>query len=478
MAVGRALYRKYRPTILNDVVGQQQVTEPLANSIKNEKINHAYLFIGPRGTGKTSVARILAHAVNKFTYQAEDSHLDIIEIDAASNTGVDNIRELREKAIIAPVYGKYKVYIIDEVHMLSKSAANALLKTLEEPPKHVIFILATTEANKVPITISSRTQTFTFQLANPELMLDHIRKISSTEKISITDSALKIIVRRGGGSFRDTLNLLDQISSLTDEEITESMVNNALGLPTNESINALIDAYANGDTQLIQRGFQDLLNCGIHAETIAAELIQSIISSPTPSTLPLLEKLPQVQPPFPEAKLLLALLSKQSITQPVTQPEIQKNHTKTNLEQPQPTPKIPSIETELDAPSITNTTTSTKELPQDASAPISSAPQQNTNFSWESLLNSIRTKNQAVYIQLQKTEHELKDDTLHIYPLQKFTTKILKKPENSQIISSELQGLGLVVHDLEDRHQPEDSTLSQISAIMGDVREVNGEMPF
>lgn len=132
--MGQVLYRKYRPTKLEDVVGQKQVTDILAQSIKNNKLSHAYLFIGPRGTGKTSVARIFAHAVNDFNYQIEDSYLDIIEIDAASNTGVDNIRDLREKAIIAPTKGKYKVYIIDEVHMLTKSASNALLKTLEEPP--------------------------------------------------------------------------------------------------------------------------------------------------------------------------------------------------------------------------------------------------------------------------------------------------------------------------------------------------------
>ena len=151
--MSQVLYRKYRPTRLQDVVGQEHITKVLDNAIKQNKIGHAYLFIGPRGTGKTSVARIFAHAVNGFDYEVEDHYLDIIEIDAASNTGVDNIRELREKAVIAPTEGKYKVYIIDEVHMLTKSASNALLKTLEEPPEHVIFIMATTDAYKVPITI-------------------------------------------------------------------------------------------------------------------------------------------------------------------------------------------------------------------------------------------------------------------------------------------------------------------------------------
>ena len=195
----KALYRRYRPKTLAEVVGEEQVTESLINSLKKGKIAHAYLFIGPRGCGKTSVARILAHEINEFKYELEDSYLDIIEIDAASNTGVDNIRELREKAIIAPSQGKYKVYIIDEVHMLSKSAFNALLKTLEEPPEHVIFIMATTDAHKIPVTITSRSQVLTFKLANPAVMLEHVKKICTKEKIDIDQAALEIIVRRGGG---------------------------------------------------------------------------------------------------------------------------------------------------------------------------------------------------------------------------------------------------------------------------------------
>ncbi|MBP5204877.1 DNA polymerase III subunit gamma/tau, partial [Candidatus Saccharibacteria bacterium] len=181
----KALYRKYRPTKLSEVIGQERVTKPLENSLKTGNISHAYLFTGPRGCGKTSVARILAHEVNDFDYKIEDNYTDIIEIDAASNTGVDNIRDLIEKTIIAPTEGKYKVYIIDEVHMLSKSAFNALLKTLEEPPKHVIFIMATTDAYKVPITITSRSQVYNFQLATPDVMLNHLKAIAKKEKINI-----------------------------------------------------------------------------------------------------------------------------------------------------------------------------------------------------------------------------------------------------------------------------------------------------
>ena len=215
--MGKALYRKYRPTALADVIGQDQVVKPLQEAIKSGNFSHAYLFTGPRGCGKTSVARIFAHEVNNFKYELEDSYIDIIEIDAASNTGVDNVRELREKAIIAPTEAKYKVYIIDEVHMMSKPAFNALLKILEEPPEHVIFLLATTNPEKVPVTILSRVQNYVFKLANPEIMQEHLEKIAKKEKIDITPEAIKIIVARGGGSFRDSISLLDQISNISTQ---------------------------------------------------------------------------------------------------------------------------------------------------------------------------------------------------------------------------------------------------------------------
>src|SRR6185312_9176361 len=161
--MGQALYRKYRSKSFDDVVGQDHITKTLKNALSSGRISHAYLFTGPRGVGKTSVARILAHEVNDLSYNDESVHLDIIEIDAASNRRIDEIRDLREKVNIAPAAAKYKVYIIDEVHMLTREAFNALLKTLEEPPAHVIFILATTEAHKLPETIISRTQRFEFK---------------------------------------------------------------------------------------------------------------------------------------------------------------------------------------------------------------------------------------------------------------------------------------------------------------------------
>ncbi|MBR6166479.1 DNA polymerase III subunit gamma/tau [Candidatus Saccharibacteria bacterium] len=317
----KALYRRYRPRSLDEVVGQPQITDILSHSIKNGKISHAYLFIGPRGTGKTSVARILAHEINGFKYELEDDYLDIIEIDAASNTGVDNIRDLRERAIIAPTKGKYKVYIIDEVHMLSKSAFNALLKTLEEPPEHVIFIMATTDAHKVPVTITSRSQVFTFKLADPSTMLEHLKNICKKEKIDIDDEALKIVVKRGGGSFRDSLSLLDQVSTLSDGKITAELLNESLGLPQDELVEKLLTAYASADTTTVNQTLRELLDSGVKAEIIAAELIDRILEKPEPAYLPLLDKLTDVsRNAHPNAKLLLAFYREQAAAPRIVAP--------------------------------------------------------------------------------------------------------------------------------------------------------------
>lgn len=482
----RALYRKYRPTKLSEVIGQPQVTEPLTHALESGQISHAYLFIGPRGTGKTSVARIFAHAVNGFDYQIEDHYLDIIEIDAASNTGVDNIRELREKAAIAPTTGRYKVYIIDEVHMLSKSAANALLKTLEEPPVHVIFILATTDAHKVPITIASRTQAFTFKLADPETMQQHLRAIADAEQLPITDDALALIVRRGGGSFRDSLSLLDQISTLSNQAITADVVERALGLPASQTLTDLLQAYAAQDAASIHQILQDLLSTGLKPEIIASELITRILTIPDPALLPLLERLTSVQAPFPEAKLLLALLGPSSrtpeshraqTTKPLRTPPSASSEQITSAAAPQNTPKTPKI-TPKPSPSAPKTPQSAPTAPNPDPTPSTTADP--AAFNWQTFLDQVHQLNDAVFLQLQKVSHELQGDTLHLYPQQKFTATILERPNNRQLLSRALSGLSLVIHAPGAQPAPtaEDPTLSQISAIMGNVQAVDGDAPF
>ena len=307
--MGKALYRRYRPKLLAEVVGQNQVTDALKAAMAHGQVAHAYLFVGPRGTGKTSVARILAHEINHFNYELEDDYLDIIEIDAASNTGVENIRDLREKAMIAPSVGEFKVYIIDEVHMLSKSAFNALLKTLEEPPSHVVFIMATTDLNKVPVTIRSRSQVYNFKLVDISTMTTHLRKVADAEKIAIGDDALEIIAKRSGGSFRDAMSLLDQVSLADSKMIDAKIVNEFMGLPEEEVLGTLLKAYKAVDANLIREKLKLLLDRGIAAETIADDLLRLAVESFDLSLLPLAKNLMDVpRSSYPEVSLLLALL--------------------------------------------------------------------------------------------------------------------------------------------------------------------------
>ena len=276
--MGQALYRKYRSKSLSEIVGQDHITKTLQNAIDKGRVSHAYLFTGPRGVGKTSIARILAHQLNDVPYTGEASHLDIVEIDAASTGGVDEIRELREKVYIAPVNGKYRVYIIDEVHMMSTAAFNALLKTLEEPPAHVIFILATTEAHKLPATIISRTQRYTFRPISADKMVEHLRYIADKEKINITDEALKLIAEHSEGSFRDSIGVLDQASSI-HTKIGMGELETLLGLPSAAVIQEIITKLQEHNAHDLITLLTSLVESGYQAAVIAKELSQQLRSS-------------------------------------------------------------------------------------------------------------------------------------------------------------------------------------------------------
>ncbi len=462
----KSLYRRYRPISLDEVVGQDQVIKPLTSSLKAGKISHAYLFIGPRGCGKTSVARILSHEVNGFKYEIEDDYVDIIEIDGASNRGIDNIRELREKVLIAPTSGKYKVYIIDEVHMLTKEAFNALLKTLEEPPAHVIFIMATTDAYKVPVTITSRAQTYTFKLADYDTIFPFLKSVCEKEKIMISDDALAIVAKRGGGSFRDSLSLLDQISTLSDKEITKELVVSAMGLPEDEKINALLDQYVAGDLDTMTSIVKELLSSGIKAETISEEMLNIIIESPKPELMPLLSKLIEVKSPYAEARLLVALIPSEGVALKSSEGAFRSAAARE---------LAPAAHGDGPAGRGPKTDISDR-TPAPAPKPAISG-----SFDWGAFLGKVKELNDAIYLQLLKTEHELVGDSLEIYPKKNITKTILSRDNNKHILFEAAPGVKITIHEIGEtpQNQSKSETLSKISDIMGgEVIQDGGESPF
>lgn len=276
--MGKALYRTYRSKSLSEIVGQEHITQALSNALKSGAISHAYLFTGPRGSGKTSIARILAHEINQLPYTDDATHLDIIEIDAASNRRIDEIRNLRDKVHIAPSNAKFKVYIIDEVHMLTREAFNALLKTLEEPPAHVVFILATTEAHKLPETIISRTQRFTFKPVELDKVVKHLRFIAKKEKLTIDDDALQLIAEHGEGAFRDSISLLDQAQSVS-KKITRKDIESILGIAPIELVTQLLQALYAHQASLLVQTLQQLYDQGADAARVAKQVSQALRQS-------------------------------------------------------------------------------------------------------------------------------------------------------------------------------------------------------
>jgi len=289
----QALYRKWRSRTFDEIIGQQHVTQTLMNALRLDRVAHAYLFAGPRGTGKTSTARLLAKAVNCLaddvsarpcnqcpicTAVNESRLMDLIEIDAASNTGVDDIRDLRDKVGFRPAEATIKFYIIDEVHMLSNSAFNALLKTLEEPPDHVIFVLATTEPEKIPATITSRCQRFDFKRIKLEDIVQRLDYIVSEEGFKAEPAALEFIARQGSGSMRDAISLLDQMVAYGGETISLELVHTVLGVVASQSVielvDALIDQNVSGGLDIINRVVGD----GLDPRQFAREIVEYLRS--------------------------------------------------------------------------------------------------------------------------------------------------------------------------------------------------------
>ena len=294
-SIHRVLARKYRPLNFTKLVGQNNLIKTLSGSIERGRLAHAYILTGVRGVGKTSTARIIAKLFNCTNPEksseiainpcgvcdsclgiAEGKNIDVLEIDAASNTGVDNIRELIDGVGYKPLTSKFRVYIIDEVHMLSKGAFNALLKTLEEPPEHVKFIFATTEIRKVPITILSRCQRFDLQIVPSKILIDHLKWVCEEEKINFTLEALQIIVRVSGGSVRDALSLLDQSASISGDDIKSETISFMLGLPSRVSSIEIVENIFDSNIENALKIYDNVINHGTNGEILIGDMLDII----------------------------------------------------------------------------------------------------------------------------------------------------------------------------------------------------------
>jgi len=485
--MAKALYRKYRSKSLEEVIGQPQVTELLERAIQNDRVGHAYLFTGPRGVGKTSVARILAHKINDLSYNDDTSHLDVIEIDAASNNGVDDVRELREKALVAPAQAKKKIYIIDEVHMLSKSAFNALLKILEEPPEHVVFILATTDFDKLPDTIVSRTQRFHFKLVPHATLVDHLRYISKQENIQIEDAALDIIATRGRGSFRDSISLLDQIQHSAEGAISAKLVEEILGLATKEELQDIITALLAKDALATIQLLVALENRGINPASIASQLIPLIkdVLATKPEFVTKLDKLMDVgKSAHPDIKLLVVLLegmddkgrtvALSTAPKPViaiAAQELERAIAKQQNPTKQAVKKEVSATVATPAPQTTEAAVeTTPDVPVEALTPL---PE---NFDWPKLLSYAKENYTAIYTVLSKCTPELKGEKLILYTGKKFHKNKLDDVKYRPTIGICLEHIGfrgISIETIGTPPPPKDATAAKIAAMMGGGEEIH-----
>jgi len=446
--MGQALYRKYRSKSLGDIVGQDAVMAALGNAIKTGKFSHAYLFTGPRGVGKTSVARILAHLVNDLEYTSDQLPIDIIEIDAASNRRIDEIRDLREKVMIAPVSSKYKVYIIDEVHMLTREAFNALLKTLEEPPAHVIFILATTEAHKLPETIVSRTQKYSFKLASTKEIIKLLGSIAKKEKINIDQDALRILADHSGGSLRDAVSLLDQVRH-TDSAIDSNSVQLSLGLPDQDLVTQIIEYIKSGDSAKLLNCLKGSFQNGTNANTLASLLIANIrqqildnkLALDHKLALQLMQELLEVASgPQAETRLEIALMNYQlQVNEPKTATIASSSHISPPL-----TISEPVSRKKLKAEEPTTATTS----PNTDSQPLSQEI-------WLTALQQIKNKHSTLYSFLNSAQSQINGNQITVNFKHAFHAKRASDSNNKQILLNALSELGVADCSINyEHHKP------------------------
>ncbi|MHB1864694.1 MAG: DNA polymerase III subunit gamma/tau [Candidatus Saccharimonadales bacterium] len=461
--MAQVLYRKYRSKQLSEIVGQEHITKTLSNALKSGRISHAYLFTGPRGVGKTSVARILAHEVNKIPYNDDTPHIDIIEIDAASNRRIDEIRDLREKVHISPASATYKVYIIDEVHMLTKEAFNALLKTLEEPPAHVIFILATTDPHKLPDTIISRTQRFSFKPIDKHHAVEHLRSIADSEHIKITSKALQLIADHGEGSFRDSISLLDQLAH-GSREITDEDVRQMLGIPSSEVIDkltTLVDSKTTTYKELSDQ-LNEVFDLGYDPNLLAKRLMNELRNKLVDNQLQM--------PPSTAMSLLKELLNVSAASDPST-------YLLLTL--------LSVLPNDSGSSYADKTTTDTAEHQEPAPPYITPKTQSSTNRPklelsdeiWPAVLNELKNKYNTLYAIVRMAQPVFKDNQLDLIFDFAFHKKQVSEAKNKKILSdiiSQISGKDYKIEThLNDSGQPIDKNLISKNAGSKDLDNIS-----
>lgn len=477
--MSKALYRKYRSKNLDEVIGQNHITDILSKAIKSGRLSHAYLLTGPRGVGKTSVARILAYQINNIPYDEDVMNLDIIEIDAASNNGVEDVRELREKVQIAPSVASKKVYIIDEVHMLSKAAFNALLKTLEEPPEHVVFILATTNAEKLPATIISRTQRFNFRPISIDDAVKHLSSIAKQENIKITEDALHLIAQRSDGSFRDSISLLDQLSSLVtgdEQTITSKLIEDILGLAPSRTIDQIIETVEARDLTsiipILYRTFNEGVNSIVLAEQLTERISKQIADKP--QLLPLLDALIDVsKSPHPDLKLL-------SILGQAATPKQSVKSIALSAQTHEVSATIAELEEKAGLDLTANfkpSDSKSEQTTEEQIKTIKSKPASNNgDFDWDKLIEHTHQNQIALYSVLTKCNYELNEKSLTIYAGNKFYKRKLDDSKYNSRLNECLHNIGvyeLDIHIIPSGPPLKDSQAAAVAVIMGGGEEVS-----
>ena len=471
--MSQALYRKYRSRSLDEVLGQDHVTNILRRALEQGKIAHAYLLTGPRGVGKTSVARILAHEINQLPYDEEASHLDIIEIDAASNNGVDDIRALREKAQVAPVSAPKKIYIIDEVHMLSKPAFNALLKTLEEPPAHVVFILATTDADKLPATILSRVQQFFFRPIPVDIMARQLMTIAEKEGFTIKADAARLIAERSRGGFRDGISMLDQLSALAsaDKPLSASDVAQYLGLSATETLENLLELYQQRAAPEILNLLGELEKTGTDPVVLSHQLLSLLRTRlhQRPELITLVKQLIEVdRHPHPDLKLLTIFMDGAGDVAHKS-PEVAPTPTASLKAAIKPSVAISKPPVEKPEPPAT-----ASEVPAPDSPPNSNA----TDIDWDKIIALAKEQSFAIATLLQHCSWQRNGNTLTLYAGNAFAKKKLDNAKNRPLIATIVQqvaGTELDIATIGQKAPPKDAKLAEIAELMGGGEEVNLE---